>query len=247
MPSRMKQGYVMMLDVLGYREYISKEKGSDFFKIWESIKKGILEKKVSLEQMFLHKIEIDFLCFSDTLVVCISLAEDLGGLDIDPRGTILIFPYLITTFFIPQMQNNIFFRGAISYGEFQLSTEDNIIMGSALDEASDWYEATDWIGIILTPSAGYALDLLYAREGRGVGRSELLRTTYRKYHNIPFKTGIPHACNYAVCWWDTELSMKDPKSFEIIVLDMFSRIKHLKSYAAKYRNTVDFVRYILFG
>lgn len=42
-------------------------------------------------------------------------------------------------------------RGAICCGE--ISTKDHIFVGPAVDEVASWYEAVEWIGTILTPSA----------------------------------------------------------------------------------------------
>ncbi len=42
-------------------------------------------------------------------------------------------------------------RGATAYGYF--TTKDNIMVGPAIDEVASWYEMTDWIGVIQTPSA----------------------------------------------------------------------------------------------
>ena len=44
-------------------------------------------------------------------------------------------------------------RGATSYGEFQVA--ENIFVGKAVDEASEWHEKADWIGVHLTPSAAF--------------------------------------------------------------------------------------------
>lgn len=63
-------------------------------------------------------------------------------------------------------------RGAISYGQY--SIKDNIMLGYVVDEAASWHESTDWIGVILTPSA------------QMITRDKELKsiTTYDK---IPFK------------------------------------------------------------
>ena len=42
-------------------------------------------------------------------------------------------------------------RGALCFGEFD--ERDNMFVGKAVDEAASWYEAADWIGVHMTPSA----------------------------------------------------------------------------------------------
>lgn len=66
-------------------------------------------------------------------------------------------------------------RGAISYGEY--SVADNIMLGYAVDEAASWHEATDWIGVILTPSAKISLQ-------------DKCPDHVVRYDHIPFKRSI---------------------------------------------------------
>ncbi|MDP3113324.1 MAG: hypothetical protein Q8M98_00985 [Candidatus Cloacimonadaceae bacterium] len=65
---RRKNGYVMMLDVLGFREFVTKRHDIDFFDIWKSIKVSINKKKDEIQNRFDGRVNIDFLCLSDTLI-----------------------------------------------------------------------------------------------------------------------------------------------------------------------------------
>lgn len=56
-------------------------------------------------------------------------------------------------------------RGATACGEFFLE-KPSILVGAAIDEAASWHEATDWIGVIQTPSA------FMVHDGAGPWRSE---------------------------------------------------------------------------
>lgn len=75
-------------------------------------------------------------------------------------------------------------RGAISYGEYSIA--DNIMLGYAVDEAASWHETTDWIGVILTPSAKMYL-------------GNKLPEFVMKYNNIPFKKNM-NTLNLCVKW-----------------------------------------------
>ena len=46
-------------------------------------------------------------------------------------------------------------RGATSVGDFIFN--EGRFLGPAVDEAAEWYEAADWIGVHLTPSAKFSL------------------------------------------------------------------------------------------
>lgn len=61
---------------------------------------------------------------------------------------------LIQSFFLDFMEKHkVYFRGALSFGQFLFSQSERIVLGQALIEAYELYESTDWIGVILTPSA----------------------------------------------------------------------------------------------
>jgi hypothetical protein len=108
-------------------------------------------------------------------------------------------------------------RGAISYGDYML--KDNITLGYAVDEAASWHEATDWIGVILSPSA----------QIRANG-SELEAIT--DYAHIPFKQTEK---NLTMCVdWD----IKDKSKLHKVIL---SKGPHTPEIAPKYLNTLAFL------
>lgn len=242
MPSEMKHGYVMMLDVLGFRDFVSKTSGSSFFDIWNSIKTSIIEQKKLIEDNLKQAVTIDVICLSDTLIVCVSLNE----IDrIDDKYLLCFMPILIDTFFYKQIKNNqVFFRGAISYGKFTYSTEQNIIMGHALDEVSDWYESTDWIGIILSPSAEYALEKLVMEKESTDSLVEGMKKRFIEYDKIPFKKEITARCKYAYLWINNETDSKNKEKI-IELLAIYSDLKHTVAIAAKYKNSLEFIKHFL--
>lgn len=241
-----KHGYVMMLDVLGFRDFVSKDIGNDFFTIWENIQQSLYDRKEAIEKRLENQVIIDILCLSDTLIVCVSLSSQPDNANVDDRVLIVILPELINSFFQTQLKNKVFFRGAISYGEFSFSTKQTIVMGSALDEVSDWYESVDWIGIILAPSAGYAVDMFLSRNDLDADNRRAIETNFHKYPKIPFKEGIPQVCEYAFCWVDPTMDLSKSKANWILILRIFSELKHSRSFAMKYKNALDFIHWILF-
>jgi hypothetical protein len=52
--------------------------------------------------------------------------------------------------------NGIPLRGATCYGQYYIS-EEHMMVGPTIDEAASWHEASDWIGVMLTPSAYFNL------------------------------------------------------------------------------------------
>lgn len=233
--ARVKDGYVIMLDVLGFRDLISKRFGYSFFKIWADIKQKLLERKDELEKK-IKPLDIDILCLSDTLVVCLSMKKKTK---IDPRILISLIPKLIDSFFWEQFESRVFFRGAISYGKYQCDMDNNIAMGAAIEEAYEWHELADWIGIFLTPSAEYAREK-YVLDNKPDDIITLINKRFVPY-GVPFKdskTFETHAC----IWFTNSKDKTENKSLLSKILTVFSEVKYLQTIAKKYSNTLEFIK-----
>jgi hypothetical protein len=50
-------------------------------------------------------------------------------------------------------------RGATSYGEVIISSNNSIYAGKAIDEAAAWHELGDWIGVFMSPTANFVYEL----------------------------------------------------------------------------------------
>lgn len=109
-------------------------------------------------------------------------------------------------------------RGAISYGQYM--RQDNIMLGAAVDEAASWYESTDWIGVILTPSAYFQVEH---------NRPESIL----QYSNIPFKNKEKNL-NLCVNW-----KMNDDSDLQRTIESAGSLTPDI---APKYLNTRAFLK-----
>ncbi len=171
----MKTGAVVFLDVLGWKG--AGERAKSLMESFVKIKKenednckdfnnAIQEEKLK-EDGILRGIES--LGFSDTIIL---YAEGQGEYAVS----------MLTTFcskIIPDaLKGGLPLRGAISFGEYYVDQENNVLLGTAVDEAASWYEIVDWIGVILTPSAKMTFEL---------GDSDFIKSRITKYDSIPFK------------------------------------------------------------
>lgn len=238
-----KTGYVIMLDVLGFREFVSKNKEEDFFSTWSALKKSLIDKKKSYDTDKNKTVTLDVLCLSDTLIICLSYKD--ASMNSDSRYLLSSIPGIIDIFFMSFMiDHSIFFRGAISYGKFRFSSDENIVMGDAIDEVSSWYEANDWIGIILAPSAQYAREyMIEVKDKRRPKALERINRRFVKYDEIPFKDKFPPICSYAYYWFVQYKTLEQKSSNVKTVLEIFSKLKHDPSYALKYSNAIKFIRH----
>lgn len=212
-----EKGIVTFLDVLGWKG------------LWQSNRKAVDQLKKLVEEAkskaskivseynkrenaknVLHKdIKIKVVSISDTIVF-LTGTESIEAMQFHAQLCAWIIEYALRKGFP--------LRGAISYGEFNESM--NIMLGPAIDEAAAWHESTDWIGVILTPSAQ-----MYIRDKQNIAY-------VTDYKHIPFKKGIKtlHKC----IDWDFE-------NKEILYNIFLDKGPHMPEAAPKYLNTLEFL------
>jgi len=135
----------------------------------------------------------------------------------DPRPAIEAHAAICQYAIPDSIRRRIPLRGATAYGDF--SIKENIMVGAAVDESASWHEATDWIGVILTPSAIYHL------------RGDFPDNS-AQYLNIPFK-GKKYGLDRCIDW-----NLGQDDDVNRIFLEMGP---HVPEIALKYLNTLDFL------
>lgn len=209
---REAKGAVTFLDVLGWKGIWQKRKDAintllTLIKEIESVSNDITINKGEARGLTTRVLSI-----SDTIAIF------TAG---DPRITIPIHIEICSKAIPASIEKRIPLRGAISYGNF--SIEKNIMVGPAVDEAASWHESTDWIGVVLTPSAKFSLD-------------NIEKVKYLKeYRSIPFKKKVNNL-NLCVEW---EFEQRDE------LYNIFNEMgPHIPEIAPKYLNTLEFINNI---
>ncbi len=140
-----KEGVITLLDVLGWK---GKTNINSMYNLWDIISENKVNDITKQYSKFTEKgenIETKVISISDTIIFY-TFCDPLNyGIVLELHGEIA------SDFLIRGLERNILFRGATSLGEFQ--TKENIFIGPAVDEAASWYERSNWIGIIMSPSA----------------------------------------------------------------------------------------------
>lgn len=206
-------GAVTFLDVLGWKG-IWQQNDSAIETLYALIRKTVdkasqLSNEYSEIKEFRGKSEITkVLSISDTIALFTTGPSDVA-IEIQAKICGWLLPYAL--------DQELPLRGAISYGEY--SIKENIMLGYAVDEAASWHESTDWIGVILSPSAQMKL--------RGKKLSSI--TTYK---SIPFKRTEK---NLITCVnWD----FSDRERLDEIIT---KKGPHVPDIAPKYLNTLSFL------
>lgn len=209
------KGAVTFLDVLGWKGIWERNQNAinklQSF-VYEMQKKAqeVSEKYMNDPSLRGKSNPTEVLSISDTIAIFTSAT---------PKIAIGIHAELCSWALSYSLEQELPLRGAISYGEYSIA--DNIMLGYAVDEAASWHETTDWIGVILTPSAKMYL------------RDELPEFIV-KYDAIPFKKSMK-ALNLCVKW-----SFDDEKTLYDIIQ---KKGPHIPEIAPKYLNTLQFLEH----
>lgn len=141
------QGAIVVVDALGTKERWIKEDQHDYFSKYKDIIKDLRDVLDSIPKILNYDNQLIFpylITVSDTIIAIFRGARDLALYHAGIWST-----YLVSL----GINNQIFFRGAIGYGDILFDEKDKIIMGSTIDEVGEWYDKGQIIGIYTCPSA----------------------------------------------------------------------------------------------
>lgn len=244
-------GMVTFLDVLGWKGiYKNDNKAIEklnniITKIKEASENNIPEHVLNFDNI--NKIKIKVLSISDTIVI-ISYFDDYKG----KKSLTKIPKYILLSLYIHSkicgeairegINNNIYLRGATSLGKFE--NKNSIFLGEAIDEAADWHEQTDWIGVILSPTSSMYYRILQYNL-RNLRKNYAYDDVYEElknwihYDKVPLKDK-KYSLNVCLNWLNNEIYLVKDKDM------IFANVGSLtKDIASKYLNTFDFIEYII--
>ena len=208
-----KFGAVTFLDVLGWKGIWQENKMA--IESLHSLIVKTREKAELITSEYSDKKELrgkenitSVLSISDTIAIFTSASAEIA-IEIHARICSWLLEYA--------MSQSITLRGAISFGDY--SIKDNIMLGFAVDEAASWHETTDWIGVVITPSAKFHIDALKL-------------TDVVQYRYIPFKRAVK---NLELCV-DWKYEDKDD-----LLKIIQKKGPHIPEIAPKYLNTLAFL------
>lgn len=119
-------------------------------------------------------------------------------------------------------------RGATSVGDYQIDQDGNTFVGRGVDEVASWYEQGDWIGVHLTPSALFSVDLT--------------RLRYWKPYIPPLKAKLNGETG-CVDWTELWFEGKTREEGMRMLHDAFIKLGPIfPEFAGKFINTLAFVR-----
>ncbi|MFH1035728.1 MAG: hypothetical protein V1806_14565 [Pseudomonadota bacterium] len=258
-PYSAKMGVVLLLDALGAKNFTT-ESAKIFIKARDSLLEdlkpdlqdwhnrissyaGQLQLLGSNNEATSSFGEPKFVTFGDTIVLTWEI-PDKYRVHISGVGIFL------TQLFVKALGIGLFFRGAISYGQY--IQDESTILGPAVADAAAWYEKADWMGIIAAPMCGMILSR-FATDNEP--SRNLVNAAFIEY-NIPLKANSKHKM-WALNWPKaidglfaykapfkdkTDLPLSAPISY---LLSRFEGLIVTPEIESKYSNTVEFLNWCL--
>jgi hypothetical protein len=167
----MQQSIICILDILGTKGIWTEGNVEKYFEAIEEVDKIIKPAKEKFKDLAKGApIELDFISFSDTLVITLMKTQEDEKTDqYFFHQSIEGFTQLILGIFQAYFASSFFVRGAISFG--QIEKKGSHFVGPAVDDAAEYFELPDMIGICFTPKATIGLDYAIEWQKKYFGKS----------------------------------------------------------------------------
>ncbi len=217
-------GIVSIIDILGTKGSWKENKPTDIHESWNKlihITKNLLESENSFKKKFA------LVTFSDTMFIIVK-----GK---DPKNLLRAFSKTVWRVIVESIRMDMPIRGCVSCGEFFY--HGSLFTGRAVDEAAQYYQLPQWIGISAAPSAHSVINDM-------ITKSTDLDNQYFAKHDIPLKNSIEQDA-WVVNWprqYDEEREDADGDILSIIEQAIDRKLSLLTDIdaALKWRNTRKF-------
>jgi len=235
----MKQSLICILDILGTKGIWTEHNIKEYFEIIDEIESKLSESKVYFESIAKnHALKFDFVTFSDSLIVTLINENRYDYFFDEAIGP---FSQLILGIFQGYMANKFLLRGAISYGNIE--KRGSHFIGPAVDDAAEYYEQQDMIGVCLTPKASIAMEysIEWNRQYKNINIDRFL-IKYR----TPLKSKVEmdlYQINYIDHFFEPKKEGKQMDPFSTFCL--FMRDRNIPTTAiSKYNNSIAFFNHV---
>lgn len=239
----MKQSLVCILDILGTKGVWVAGDLNRYMNALTEVDSLLNSMKDKFKELAKNApIELDFISFSDTLIITLVKSEE--DEEKDPYFFHLFiesFSQLILGVFQIYFSNYLFVRGAISFGNIHKA--GNHFVGPAIDDAAEYFELQEMVGICLTLKATIAMEYAISWQKRfflqDIGK-------YLIKYKTPLKNNIDidlYQINWVKHFYD-QAKIGNQVTAEAIVSSFLSERNIPLRSANKIINTTNFFRKI---
>jgi len=178
----MENGAIAFLDILGFKGIWQRERSEKVSSIMQGVFERVEQtyKKPPPEKKWPESEGPDITILSDTIVI---------GFRSEHPACLMLIATVIYDLFNYFLEYNMFFRGAVSYGQYE--QKGNIFLGPTIDDVASWYQTADWIGVVSTPRTNYFIDRIAIKP---LDINSIAVPFYAKY-DVPDKKGATHHLN----------------------------------------------------
>jgi hypothetical protein len=261
-------GVVIFLDALGVKglgtlkscEFIKKR--SDFLEEIQYIhKKRTAEFK---QELGVELSDLDIALFQDSIIISWEGPEPQQHSELYHFSFFQKAGQFLIDAISEAILRDLFFRGAMSHGEYvvNISNKNVTIIGPAVDDAYNYYEIADWVGVIQTPNFQKkyqkCLNKIAKEDSIRLGLPIRIEDVIDKYnflfvqYPVPLSTNIKHSSSitadtstrqdFYVSSWPVTACMIEPK---ISIFDILRKkaISEPLKYQSKYSNSYWFLEW----
>jgi hypothetical protein len=262
-----KVGVIIFLDALGVK-HLGKEKSINFIKKRNKFLdkvKNIRDRRFEefKRELGVNFPEPDIALFQDSIII--GWEEQKSEQGLYPFSFFQAAGQWLIDAITEAIEDGLFFRGAISQGEYivNMSSQNVTILGPAVDDASDFFEKADWIGVIQTPDCERKylsyLNTTAERESVRLGRVISLNDVIQHYRFLFWRYPVPLSVkkteffssqkdsfslkkDFFVSSWPVMACKKEPEvSISNILLE--KSISEKPQHQTKYYNSYQFLEW----
>lgn len=228
-------GIICIVDALATKGIWSQRGPINYINVLDKLENDLSEK---FTKYIPEEYPLSIQSFSDTFFITMQFKDQSSNTD--NSVFVKIFSFIIADFFLNALAEGVFFRGAISHGLF--CSKGKRIIGPAVDDVAMYFEKPEFIGVVYTPSTGFAY------------HSTKMFTEDNYDYCINYETPLKFNSNIVienlvVIDWpklahERSLNVPDNKltAFDFI-LRRFADYPIPNDTYIKYKNTIDFFNY----
>ena len=224
-----KEGYVALIDILGFSRGVEKDTVKSFFSEYNQS----IERIMSLQEFS----SLKYLVFSDTILL---YTQD------DKKSSFEMIVSACSILFVSLLKIGLPPRGAISYGKYNLQKTANgvILAGKPIIDAYNYEKKQNWIGIMISPEL----------VGKMISNKNLKilekHPCIEKCPNIPFHQGGSNYKGYVVMPSEKinpsdEEIMEEIRKTIVLLKENVSAAPDIES-QIKYKNTLEWLNNYLY-
>ncbi|HRH49566.1 MAG TPA: hypothetical protein PLP23_12500 [Panacibacter sp.] len=236
----MQQCLISIVDILGTKGIWTEQSVDKYFEVIENVKNQLESAKKYFNTLPNSQfIEFDFATFSDTLIITLTNKGEKYNYFFDE--TIEGFSRLNLGIFQSYLADYFFLRGCISFGDIE--KRGNHFIGPAIDDAAEYCDSQEMIGICFTPKASlamkYAIDWNFKFNNTKIDKYVIEYLTPLKNKNQTYLFQIN---------WINHFLEQPKENNPIEPLNQLTRFlsrRNIPTIAlTKFSNTIDFFKFV---